>query len=79
MRSGHFWLLETAAYGLLNANSKWQNVSDNCFKNLGLPQCQQTPQLFYKRHGGKLILIAANIVDDIRGADPRTSGKEFIE
>ena len=43
-----YWLLLAAAYGLVNANAKWQNQSDELFILLGLTQCPLIPQLFYR-------------------------------
>lgn len=60
-----YWLLLTAAYGLVNANAKWQSQSDQLFFDLGLEQCPVLPQLFYIIKNGQLVLLAAKIVDDI--------------
>ena len=66
MKSTHMWLLLTAAHGLVNANAKWQVQSDELLFDLGLKQCQQVQQLFYRRKNGELVLIVAKIVDDIK-------------
>lgn len=42
------WLLLVAEYGLINANSKWQAVSDNAFVEIGLQHLAAIPQLFIK-------------------------------
>ena len=78
-RATHMWLLLTAAYGLVNANAKWQVKSDECFFELGMLQCQQIPQLFYKHEGGKLVLLAAKVVDDIKVAGEGDRAEDFIK
>lgn len=35
-RRNEVWLLLTAAYGLINANAKWQKISDTVFSEFGL-------------------------------------------
>lgn len=41
------WLLLTASYGLVNANAKWQEQSDELFlSSLGLTQLVYVPQFF---------------------------------
>ena len=59
------WLLLAAAYGLVNANAKWQTQSDQLIQSLGLTQCPLVPQLFYKLSNGRLSLVVAKIVDDL--------------
>lgn len=68
MRSTHVWLLLTAVYSLVNANAKWQNRLDSVMVSLGFSQFKYIPQLFYKKRNGKLILIMAKIVDDLKAA-----------
>ena len=62
----HSWLLLTAAYGLVNANAKWQSQSDEELLRNGLQQFSCVPQLFYltDRDSGKTTLLLAKIVDD---------------
>lgn len=59
------WLLLTAAYGLVNANAKWQDQSDTLLHELGLHQLPVVPQLFHIIQNGQLMLLVAKIVDDI--------------
>lgn len=40
------WLLFTAVYGLINANSKWQVLSYIILTSMGFRQTSQLPQLF---------------------------------
>ena len=47
-RMKYYWLLLSASYGLVNANSKWQTASDDCLYEFGLEQLSYVPQLFYK-------------------------------
>lgn len=61
------WLLLTASYGLVNANAKWQEQSDELLlSSLGFTQLVYVPQLFYKcDSSGLTILAAVKIVDDV--------------
>lgn len=60
------WRLDTAAYGLVNSNVKWQKMSDDAFREFRPVQRSYMPQLFcYTHYGKKLIMVAATIVDDI--------------
>ena len=79
MKSSHVWLLLTAAYGLVNANAKWQNLSDDAMFDLSLTQSRFIPQLFYRKEGRKLVLIVAKIVDDLKAAGSGNYAKSFIE
>jgi len=61
-----YWLLLTAAYGLVNASAKWQEEIDGSLKILGFHQLIYVPQLFYKRDSsGLLSVIAVKVVDDV--------------
>lgn len=66
MRSTNFWLLLTAPYGLINASAKWQQPSDKVMFDLGLKQWQQTPELFYLQRNKRLILVFAQIIEDLK-------------
>lgn len=79
MKATHMWLLLTAAYGLVNANAKWQNHSDNLMFELNLSQSKFIPQLFFKKEGGILVLIVAKIVDDLKAAGIGDNAKNFLE
>ncbi len=46
------WRLNVAAYGLVNANAKWQNQSDALLAECGLRQLAFMPQLFVKEENG---------------------------
>ena len=62
----HYWLLLTAAYGLVNANAKWQNAIDNYLTTLGFLQVRYIPQLFYVMDTqNNLSIVATKIVDDV--------------
>lgn len=75
MRSTHVWLLLAASYALVHSNSKWQVKSDEAIYLILMIQCQHIPQLFYMHEHGKLVLIAAKVVDDIKiaGTDYHTN------
>ena len=73
------WLLLTAAYGLVNANSKWQLQSDSALTNMGLQQSRHVPQLFTLKRNGKLVLIVAKIVDDMLATGESSYVHSFIK
>ena len=79
MKSTHLWLLLTAAYGLVNANAKWKNQSDNLMLDLGLQQPSHIPQVFFKKENGKLVLLVAKIVDDLKVAGEGNRAQLFLE
>ena len=79
MKSTHLWLLLTAAYGLVNANAKWQNQSDNVMLDIGLQQSPHVPQLFFKTENGRIVLIVAKIVDDLKVAGGDKCVQHFVE
>lgn len=56
-------LLDVAAYGLLNANDKWQNLSDDALTSLGLEHVDLIPQLFIIKKNEYVVLVAIEIVD----------------
>ena len=60
-----YWLLLTAAYGLVNANAKWQKQSDDCLRDLGFKQLLYVPQLFYIQRNNEPIVLAVKVVDDV--------------
>ena len=60
-----YWLLRFAAYGLVNANAKWQWHSDSTILNLGLKSVVHIPQLFYLQCNGELQLPVCKVVDDL--------------
>ena len=64
-RSRHYWLLLTAAYGLVNANAKWQEHSDQFLHSIGFKQISYILQLFYIREDSDLVSVAVKVVDDI--------------
>lgn len=62
-----YWLLLTAAYGLVNANAKWQEMSDNLLFDIGFVQVVYVPQLFYmpSPDSDLPMALAVKVVDDI--------------
>ena len=65
-----YWLLLTAAYGLVNANAKWQVQSDNLLFTIGHYQLAYVLQLFYLHRDGRLVLLVVKTVDDILATSP---------
>lgn len=62
----HYWLLLTAAYGLVNASAKWQANIDGSFMDIGFKQLVYIPQLFYmKDKNDELRVLAVKVVDDV--------------
>lgn len=79
MKSSHLGLPLTAAYGMFNANDRWQNKSNEVLFGLGLRQCQQVPQIFFKHVNGQIVLFAAKSVDEILAAGSSDATKWFID
>ena len=79
MKSTHVWILLTAAYGLVNENAKWQNQSDNVMLDIGLQQSSYVPQLFFKKENGRLVLIVAKNMDDLKVAGENNCVQHFME
>lgn len=52
-----YWLLSTEACGLVNANTKLQNQSDELLYSVILQQVTAIPQPFYLTVDGHLVLI----------------------
>ena len=74
-----YWLLLTAAYGLVNANVKWQKHCDNTFNRLGLSSVKYIPQLFYLRGSDGLKLVVLKVVDDMLIAGSEEDRKRFLD
>lgn len=55
----------TAAYGLVNANKKWQVQSDFVLLEIGFQQLPPISQLFHYKRKELLIMLLSNIVDDL--------------
>ena len=75
----HYWLLLTSAYGLVNANAKWQEQSDSFLNTIGFTQLIFVPQLFYISKEGKLQIVAVKVVDDILFAGEESYVKSTIK
>eukprot|EP00178_Gracilaria_changii_P027963 TRINITY_DN936_c0_g2_i2.p1 TRINITY_DN936_c0_g2~~TRINITY_DN936_c0_g2_i2.p1 ORF type:complete len:399 (+),score=36.11 TRINITY_DN936_c0_g2_i2:473-1669(+) len=73
-----YWLLLTAAYGLVNASAKWQQLSDSLLRSLGFLQLVWVPQLFYRLQGGALTCLAVKVVDDVLFAAPRHTIEQIV-
>lgn len=65
LREIFYRLLLVATYGLFNADAKWKMDSDMIFLEIGLTPAIYIPQSFYLSEGGNLVLIGANVDDDI--------------
>lgn len=70
--------MNTAIYGLVNANAKWQIQSDEPIKSFGLVQIAVMPQLFHLVRDKKLVLTVANIVDEILATGKDAVVDKFI-
>ena len=71
-------LLLTSAYGLVNANAKWQEHCDHLFFSLGLTQSRCVPQLFFIKNNGLLNLAAIRIADDVLIASEKHAAQKFV-
>jgi len=74
-----YWLLLTAAYGLVNANAKWQKQSDEVLRGNGFLQCVHVPQLFYSKKDNELCMLAVKVVDDILFAGDNKSVRKVVK
>ena len=74
----YYWFLLTSAYGLVNANAKWQEHCDPLFHELRPNQSIHMPQLFYSKSNSVLNLIAVKIVDDVLTAEKTQVIENFI-
>lgn len=72
------WILKAAAYGFVNANTKWQTQSDNLVISLGLHRVPDVPQLLFIKKDGKLVLPVVKIVDDLLLARTNIIVHDFI-
>lgn len=79
MRSTHIWLLLTAAYGIVNSNAKWKNHSDLVMLDIGLRLSTHATQLFYRKEDGRLVLIVARIVEDLKAAGEAGRVEHFMK
>lgn len=68
----------TAAYGLVNANAKWQQHSDSFLRDLGFIQLIHVPQLFYRKISNRLQALAVKVVDDIIVVAESTDLTQFV-
>lgn len=75
----HYWLLLAAAYGLVNANAKFQSQADELIMALGLCHMPLIPQLFYLLKNGVIVLVVIKIVDDLLMTGEDASVNDFIE
>ncbi len=57
-----YWLLLTAAYGLVNANVNWQESSDNFLRCIKFEQLVYVPQLFYMKKDSSLQILAVKLL-----------------
>lgn len=74
----HYWLLLAAAYGLVNANAKFQSQSNDLIRSIGLSHISLVPQLFHLVEKGELVLLVAKSVDDLLIAGVPESTKKFL-
>ncbi len=74
-----YWLLLTAAYGLVNANANWQEHSDNFLRCIKFEQLLYVPQIFYMKKNSSLQIMAVKIVGDISFAGPQPLLRSLID
>lgn len=58
-------MLFSAAYGLVNANAKWQKQSYDCLKLIVFTMITYILQLLYMKRNGLLTAIVVKAVDDV--------------
>lgn len=59
------WLLLSAAYCIINANSKWKVEVDELLLNIGFMKAPLMVQLFKLSCNGPSVALLAKVVDDI--------------
>lgn len=75
-----YWLLLTAAYGLVNASAKWQEEIGASFIAFGFTQLVYILQLFHKNSdNGCPGLIAVKVVDDVLLTGPPDKLGKVVE
>jgi len=74
----NYWLLLTAAYGLVNANAKWQKQSDDVLRSFGFNQLVYVPQVFFAEDANNLTMLAVKVVDDILFAGIQSKVRNVI-
>lgn len=75
----HHWPLLLAAYGLVNANAKFQAQSDEVIMSLNTLHLVSIPQLSYSVQYGSVVLIVIKIVGDLLLTCENTLPIDFIE
>lgn len=75
----HYWLLLSAAYGLVNANAKFQDQPDELILDLGLLHLAVIPQLFHLVKNGSAVLVVIQIVDDLLITGEKSIFSDFFE
>lgn len=76
----HYWLLLllTAAYGFINAITKWQDKSDRVLFKLSLQRMSFMSQLFFLIKNQFNLLLAVKIVDDLFMTGKQSKVENFI-
>lgn len=69
--------METAAYGIVNARTKWHFLSDSKLRELGLSPLAAIPQLFTKETEKGLVLQVAKLVDEVLLTDENAHIDKF--
>lgn len=64
--SSYLRLPSTAAYGLVNSNSKCQYQCDGLLISLGLVQSRNFLRLLYKMQEGHMVLLVSKFVDKVK-------------
>lgn len=78
-RGKFLWLLLTAAYGLVNENTKFQVQYDKVLLDFGFVPAALVSQLFLLRRNNKLVAMSAVIVDDILLTGPSSTTDAIVE
>ena len=78
VKKGFYWPLLTTAYGLVNANAKWQDHSDSFLRELGFAQFIYVPQLLFKKFNNQLDSLAVKVVEGILVSSVKTILDDFV-
>ena len=77
-RRSKYWLLLTSAYGLFNANAKWEEHFDHLLASIRFIPSRLVPQMFFLMKSESLEFVALRIVDDVLIASQKHTSENFI-
>lgn len=79
IKGAHLWGVLTVSYVPVDANAKCQSQSDPPMYDKELTQSTHVPLLLFQKENGTLVLIAVEIVDDLKTAGESNRTMNFSE